>query len=241
VRKIRATQRKERLHNDVPTASIVGYTNAGKSSLLNRLTGADVLAEDKLFATLDTTTRRLGLDDHQEILLTDTVGFVRNLPHRLVEAFKATLEEAVLSDFLIHVVDASSPEAAEQLETTNEVLHELGAADKKMLVLLNKIDRLDEAARAGLAAVFPGALPVSVHTGEGLETALAAIHEWVRDRVARRTYRLPLERSDLLARLHQEGKVLALEYADDAALVTAVVPVKLAHLFAPFLAAGRGG
>ena len=130
VRKQRSTQRKERSRVPVPHAAIVGYTNAGKSSLLNKMTGSEVMAEDMLFATLDTTTRKLELPDGQPLLLTDTVGFVRNLPHRLVEAFKATLEEAVLSDFLIHVLDASAPKVYDFHQTTLEVLAELGADEK---------------------------------------------------------------------------------------------------------------
>ncbi len=140
VRKQRKTQRKERERLETPHAAIVGYTNAGKSSLLNILSGADVMAKDMLFATLDTTTRRIDLPDGQPLLITDTVGFVRNLPHRLVEAFKATLEEAVLADFLIHVLDATAPEIERFHDTTLEVLKELGAEDKEVITVLNKID-----------------------------------------------------------------------------------------------------
>lgn len=143
VRRQRATQRKDRERQGMPTAAIVGYTNAGKSSLLSFVSGADVMAKDMLFATLDTTTRKISLPDGQALLLTDTVGFIRNLPHRLVEAFKSTLEEAVLADFLIQVVDVSDPDAYRHFETTLEVLAELGAVDKPMVVVFNKLDKLE--------------------------------------------------------------------------------------------------
>src|SRR3954449_3370826 len=144
VRSARATQRTSRKRAPVPNAAIVGYTNVGKSSLLRRLTGAEVFVEDKLFATLDTTTRKIALPNKQPLLLTDTVGFVRNLPHQLVEAFNATLEEAVFSDFLIHVLDASQREVMEFYNTTMKVLTDLGADTRQMLVVFNKIDRVPE-------------------------------------------------------------------------------------------------
>ena len=156
VKRQRDTMRKERSRVPLPHAAIVGYTNAGKSSLLNRLTTADVLAEDKLFVTLDTTTRRLELPDGQAMLLTDTVGFVRNLPHDLVQSFRATLEEAVLADFLIHVLDASSTQASEFYQTTTQVLSELGAGDKRVLLALNKIDLIDDTRLMELRRQFQG-------------------------------------------------------------------------------------
>ena len=157
VRSRRATQRKQRERTPVPHAAIVGYTNAGKSSLLKKLTGADVLVEDKLFATLDPTTRRIDLPGGQPLLLTDTVGFVRKLPHRLIEAFKATLEEALLSDFLVHLLDATQPEIFAFHRTTMDVLAELGAQDKPILTVFNKIDLLaDDTTLNRAAAAFPG-------------------------------------------------------------------------------------
>ena len=143
VRRQRETQRAGRQRSQWPLASIVGYTNAGKSTLLNKLTGAAVLAEDKLFATLDPTTRRLKLPTNQNVLLTDTVGFIKKLPHGLVEAFKATLEEVVQADLLLHVVDISHPQAEEQIDAVNTVLMEIGAAEKPVLMVFNKIDQLD--------------------------------------------------------------------------------------------------
>jgi GTP-binding protein HflX len=212
----------------------VGYTNAGKSTLLNALTGAGVEAENRLFSTLDPTTRRLRLPSNQNVFLSDTVGFIRKLPHGLVEAFKATLEEAVLADFLVHVVDASSPEAPQQFQTTLAVLKELGAEDKPMLTVLNKIDLLDEDARSQAAHAFDQPILLSVRTGEGMDRLTERMHDLMRSRVSRRCYRLPPSRGDLLARLHADGKVLALDYDGADALVTAIVPKKLAHLFEPF-------
>src|SRR5207344_3554785 len=149
VRRQRSTQRAGRQRNRWPLASIVGYTNAGKSTLLNKLTGADVLAKDILFATLDPTTRRLRLPTNQNVLLTDTVGFIRKLPHGLVEAFKATLEEVVQADLLLHVVDVSHPQAEEQILAVDAVLKEIGAQGKPVLMVLNKVDRLETAAALG--------------------------------------------------------------------------------------------
>ena len=229
IRKQRKTQRKEREKFETPHAAIVGYTNAGKSTLLNILSGADVMAKDMLFATLDTTTRRIELPDGQPLLITDTVGFVRNLPHRLVEAFKATLEEAVLADFLIHVLDASSPEIERLHDTTLEVLAELGAADKEIITVLNKIDRVtdtDELAALGLK--YPGALHASSLTGLGLEELLKRCSQVLAARVRRQDYRIPQVRADLVSLLHREAKVLSTGYEGDDILVSAVVPAAIA-------------
>jgi GTPase len=229
VRKQRRTQRKEREKLETPHAAIVGYTNAGKSTLLNRLSGADVLVKDMLFATLDTTTRRIELPDGQPLLLTDTVGFVRNLPHRLVEAFKATLEEAVLADFLLHVLDASSPEIERLHDTTLEVLKELGAEDKQIITVLNKIDRVTEpAALVALGRKFPDALRISAISGEGIDDLLKACSQMLADRVRRRQYRIPQVRADLVSLLHRDAKVLSTDYEGDDILVSAVVPAAIA-------------
>jgi GTPase len=229
VRKQRKTQRKEREKLETPHAAIVGYTNAGKSSLLNILSGAEVMAKDMLFATLDTTTRRIDLPDGQPLLITDTVGFVRNLPHRLVEAFKATLEEAVLADFLIHVLDATAPEIERFHDTTLEVLQELGAEDKPIITVLNKIDLVtDPEALATLDRKFPGALHLSAVTGSGLEDLLKACSRVLADRVRCNDYRIPQQRADLVSLLHREAKVLSTNYQDDDILVRAVVPPTIA-------------
>src|ERR1700712_1243300 len=165
----RDVQRRRRLRVPVPTSAIVGYTNAGKSSLLNRLTGAHVLAEDKLFATLDPTTRQLLLPNHQKLLITDTVGFIRRLPHGLVEAFKATLEEVVVADFLIHVLDVTNPNFEQHHETTLKVLEELGAGDQTIITVFNKVDAATPAMKRRAKQLVPDALFVSAHTKAGLD------------------------------------------------------------------------
>jgi GTP-binding protein HflX len=180
----RATRRLRRHESGIPTAAIVGYTNVGKSSVLNLLTAARVPTDDRLFATLDPTTRRLYLPDiRAHILLTDTVGFIRNLPHSLVEAFKATLEEVTMADFVLLVVDASSPVLERQMAAVNEVLTEIGAADKPRLTVFNKMDLLDESARAGilvLARAYEPSACISVRSRDGIQTLLRGISLLVR-------------------------------------------------------------
>jgi GTP-binding protein HflX len=227
IRRNRQTQRKQRSDEGICQASIVGYTNAGKSSLLNILSGANVLAEDKLFATLDPTTRRVELPDGQPLLLTDTVGFVRNLPHRLVEAFKATLEEAVIADFLIHVLDASAPEIYAFYDTTLSVLNELKAADKPTVIVLNKIDLIahDENRLHELKSHFDAnAVFISIVTGEGIPALINRIADMMVDRVSRLLLRIPQARQDLMALLHRDGKIVSHEYDGNDILVTAIVP-----------------
>ena len=237
----RATQRKERERQAVATAAIVGSTNAGKSSLLSLVSGSEVMARDMLFATLDTTTRKIELPNGQPLLLTDTVGFIRNLPHRLVEAFKSTLEEAVLADFLVQVVDASDPEAVRHYETTLEVLGELGAGDKPMIVVLNKLDLVPEEERAALterlAPHFNGSLVcMSVREGQGTEDLLRACVEMLESRVRRARFLIPYTRSDLAAAMHSEGMVISTEYVEEGALVEAVLPVAFYNKVNQFLA-----
>ena len=176
VRRQRSLQRVTRQRNKFPLASIVGYTNAGKSTLLNTLTGAGVLVEDKLFATLDPTTRRLRLPTNQSVLLSDTVGFIRKLPHGLVEAFKATLEEVAQADLLLHVVDTSHPQADEQISAVNVVLAEIGAADKPTVMVFNKTDLLpNREVAARFLEQHPHAVAISAATGDGLPALLAEI------------------------------------------------------------------
>ena len=237
VRKQRGTRRKEREKQGVPCAAIAGYTNAGKSTLLNCLSGSDIMAKDMLFATLDTTTRAIELPDGQPLLLTDTVGFVRNLPHRLVEAFKATLEESVLADFIIHVLDASSAEVEKYYETTMEVLDELGAGDKPVITVLNKIDVLNDPVKlAGLEVSFPNTISVSAITGKGCDELLLKCSEMLADRVSTQTYRIPQSRGDLSGLLHRDAKVLETEYDGNDMIVKAVVPASIAGKLASYKA-----
>lgn len=236
VRSARATQRKDRKRAPVPNAAIVGYTNVGKSSLLRRLTGAEVLVENKLFATLDTTTRKITLPNKQPLLLTDTVGFIRKLPHQLVEAFNATLEEAALAEFLIHVLDASEREVMEFYNTTMRVLADLAAETKQMLVVFNKVDKVtDDYAIAALRRHFPDAVFVSVQTGEGMDELIERISEFVSRGTMTVELRLPAARADLVARLHRDGTVRELEYEGDVTKVVATIPTRALEIFAPFL------
>ena len=236
VRLRRATQRKQRQRLPLPSAAIVGYTNVGKSALLKKLTGAQVLVEDKLFATLDTTTRRVLLPSGQSLLLTDTVGFVRNLPHRLIEAFKATLEEAVLSDFLIHVLDASHPRVFEFYQTTMRVLGELGADAKRMITVLNKIDLVkDESTLHALRLHFPDGVFASVRSGGGLKELLHRMADLLADRVSKVELALPLDRSDLLSLLHRTSLVIDVGYEGSQISVVALVSSKVYARVEPFI------
>ena len=239
VRRQRGTQRKERTRQGIPTAAIVGYTNAGKSSLLNLITGAGVLAQNILFATLDTTSRKIELPDGQPLVMTDTVGFIRNLPHRLVEAFKSTLEEAVLADFLIQVVDASDEDALRHYETTCEVLTSLGAEDKPMVVVWNKCDLIPEDVRevtlqALSAKLDCPSLCMSVLENKGVDELLAACVEMLSHRVERQTYRIPLAESRIIAIMHRDGKVLNTEYEGNDAIVEAILPKEFAARIAHY-------
>ena len=215
----RANQRKARHRSPYQTVSIVGYTNAGKSSLLRRLTGADVLVEDRLFATLDPTTRKLQLPGGEQILVTDTVGFVRKLPHQLVEAFKSTLEVAVGADLLVHVIDGSGPDPEGHIDAVREVLREIGADEVPQLLVFNKADQAPEI--DSLVRRHPGSVAVSALTGEGLDDFLAALSRELR--AATELYELfvPWARGDLLAAAHREGQVLSEQSEEKGMRVTA--------------------
>ncbi|MBN1520463.1 MAG: GTPase HflX [Spirochaetales bacterium] len=227
VRKSRDTQRRRRERLTLPRAAIVGYTNAGKSSLLNALSRAQVLAEDKLFATLDPTTRRLE-GKHGPVLLTDTVGFVRNLPHGLVEAFKATLEEAAGADLLVHVLDASDPESDKHWKTTCEVLSSIGADLSKSVVVYNKIDKLpDRNVMNFLAVRHERAVFTSVPTGEGLDELRSAIVDAIEGERGELTLRVPPERYDLVSLLYSQGAVLSEDHDGQASIIRCRVGERL--------------
>jgi GTP-binding protein HflX len=239
VRRQRETQRAGRQRAQWPLASIVGYTNAGKSTLLNRLTGASVLAEDKLFATLDPTTRRLRLPTNQNVLLTDTVGFIKKLPHGLVEAFKATLEEVVQADLLVHVVDISHPLAQEQINAVNDVLLEIGAAEKPVLMVFNKIDRLAGGVSPVMREKFPHAVSISAKTGEGVEPLLAEIGTQLRPIREFLDLRVPQEKAAVIARIHAVGQVVESRYSGKNARFKVRIPPHLLDEFAAFVVAEK--
>ncbi|MDQ8203166.1 GTPase HflX [Pelagicoccus sp. SDUM812003] len=232
----RHVQRAKRLRKPVPTVAIVGYTNAGKSSLLNTLTDAEVLAEDKLFATLDPTTRRLQLDNSQYVLVTDTVGFVRRLPHRLVEAFKATLEEAVVADLLIHVVDVTNPDAEKHFETTMEVLKEIEADKNPMLVVFNKIDALEDPSdRERFLFTHKDALYLSAKTGEGVAELKEAIAHHLNSKYRSTELLIPHDRYDVIAKLHGSGGIRNQETQDEGVYIEGIFPPALSGIIEPFI------
>jgi len=237
VRRQRSTQRAARQRNHWALVSLVGYTNAGKSTLLNALTGSEVLAEDKLFATLDPTTRRLRLPTNQNVLLTDTVGFIRKLPHGLVAAFKATLEEVVKADLLIHVVDASHPQAADQIEAVDAVLKEIGADGKPTLMVFNKIDQLN-GCRDNLTRFLerhPHGVAVSATQREGILALLGELSSQLRPEREFLELGVPHGQSDVIARLHEVGQVIERHYEGDVARFKVRIPPHLHEEFSPYV------
>ncbi len=232
----RTTQRSLRQRRGVPTFAIVGYTNAGKSTLLKALTEADVLVEDKLFATLDTTTRKFQLPNRQEILLIDTVGFIRKIPHTLVAAFKSTLEEAVHTDILLHLIDASHPMAEQQAEETMQVLKELGAAEHPMITVLNKVDQCENSLMlAKLRLKFKKTVPISALNKTGFDELLEMMMKEIS--LLRKVVkaRIPQSAYALVSELMREGKVMRCDYEENDILIEAEIPVHMEHKVHPFL------
>jgi GTP-binding protein HflX len=217
---VRRTQRRARVRGALSSVSLVGYTNAGKSTLLNRLTNAGVLVEDRLFATLDPRTRRLELPGGEPVLVADTVGFVRKLPHHLVEAFHSTLEVVAESDLLVHVVDASARDPDAQVGAVRAVLAEIGASDVPELLAFNKADLAPRRARA-LAAEHPGSVVLSAERGSGIPELLAAVSSRLRATRSLVELVVPIGRGDVVAALHREGEVLDVSYGEDAVAVRA--------------------
>jgi GTP-binding protein HflX len=232
----RATRSKKRRVSGETVLAIVGYTNAGKSTLFNRLTDAGVLVEDQLFATLDSTVRQLSLPQGHEALISDTVGFVRDLPHELVEAFMSTLEEIADADLLIHIVDASDPDPVHQVNSVRLVLSEIGADSVDELRVFNKIDAVDELTVRRLRALHQGAIFISAATGEGIHELLDAVVVGLDARTVELSLEIPYERGDVLSDVHASGDVRDLEHNPTGSRVTVTLPHDEAARFRPYVA-----
>src|SRR5690606_37572589 len=207
--------RANRSRHSVPSVAIAGYTNAGKSSLLNRITRSGALVENALFATLDTAVRRTETEDGRPYTLVDTVGFVRNLPHELVEAFRSTLEEVERADVIVHVVDASHPDPGSQLATVRDVIGELGARDLPEIVVFNKADLIDDSARLVLRGTEPKSIVTSARSGEGIDELLALISELIPRPDIRVELTVPYDRGDVVSSLHDSSTVVSTAYEED--------------------------
>ncbi|MGD1108706.1 MAG: GTPase HflX [Mycobacterium sp.] len=240
MKQARDTQRSRRLHSDMPSVAIVGYTNAGKSSLLNALTGAGVLVQDALFATLEPTTRRSELEDGRPFVLTDTVGFVRHLPTQLIEAFRSTLEEVVDADLLVHVVDGSDVNPLAQINAVRQVISDVVTDHQSdpppELLVVNKVDAAGDLALAKLRHALPGAVFVSAHTGDGIDTLRRRMAELTVPVDTAVDVLIPYDRGDLVARVHADGRVQAEEHNPDGTRLRARVPVALAASLRDFSA-----
>jgi GTP-binding protein HflX len=234
--KTRATQRKSRSRRALTTVALVGYTNAGKSTLLNALTQAEVLVEDRLFSTLDPSTRRLKLPGGETVLLSDTVGFVRRLPHQLVESFRSTLEEVAEADLLVHLVDASTPDVAHRVEAVQSVLREIDAARVPEQLVFTKTDTVDHETVKQLLASHPGAIAVSARTGDGVDELPVVIGDRLRALEQVLELRVPYDRGDVLAGLHRDGAVLVEVHEEGGTRVRARLPQRASGRYMEFLA-----
>jgi GTPase len=234
MRTVRLTKRSRRVRNGVPAVAIAGYTNAGKSSLLNRLTSAGVLVEDALFATLDPSTRRTAAEDGRVYTLSDTVGFVRHLPHQIVEAFRSTLEEVAFADLIVHVVDGAHPDPEGQVSAVREVMAEVGADAVAELLVINKIDAADEETLLRLKRAWPDAVFVSARSGAGIEELQAAIAARLPRPAVDMWVLLPYDRGDLAAWIHRRGQVLDTRHTEDGSELHVRVDEQIAAELAPF-------
>ncbi len=230
----RETQRKSRKRNSIPQVAIVGYTNAGKSTLLNVLTDADVMVEDRLFATLDSTVRRLELPDNRTALVADTVGFVRRLPHHLVEAFQSTLSEVAEADLLVHLVDGTEPDIVGQLAAVREVLAEIGAAERPELLVFNKTDAMEEGASNRLSNIYPEAVFISAQAGLGLEELVDQIAQHLSRQMVTLTVAVPYTRGDVVAAAHRLGEVRAEKHDEQGTILEIRVPTRDRDWFSEF-------
>lgn len=231
----RRTRSKSRKKAGLAFLALVGYTNAGKSTLFNKLTGANVLVEDQLFATLDSTVRKLALPNGHDALVSDTVGFVRRLPHQLIKAFAATLEEVADADVLLHVVDASAADPDQQIESVRTVLREIGASDIEELLVFNKVDVAPTAAVQRLLALHPGSIAVSAVTGEGIDELLEAALIALRAGTVEVRLLVPYAKGEVVAKLYDDAEVLSVEHDEHGTLVTALIPAAEMAQYAPYV------
>ena len=231
---VRAVQRVERYRSGIFKVALAGYTNAGKSSLINALCDADVLSYDKLFATLDSTTRQLKLPEGREVTLTDTVGFIRKLPTTLVEAFKSTLDEINGANLILHVVDASSEEHGYHMQAVEEVLDQIGAASIERVEVFNKCDLLDDGQREALRIAYPDAVLVSAATGDGLDALIRRIGDSAASRDVLLNVLIPYSRGDLVALAHKRCQVLSEQYEEEGTHLTLRTSLEFKHSFEPF-------
>jgi GTP-binding protein HflX len=231
----RVTKRRQRKRTGIPNVAIAGYTNAGKSSLLNRITHAGVLVEDALFATLDATVRKSVTPSGRRFTLTDTVGFVRSLPHQLVEAFRSTLEEVGEADVIVHVVDASHPDPGAQLQTVRDVIGEVGARDVPEIVVFNKADLVGMGETLQLRGLAPSGLFVSAITGEGIDLLMKRIDELLPQPSVSLSLRIPFDRGDLVATLHRFGTVQHIEYSEQGTDISVLVEPSMVSTYSDYI------